>query len=192
MQLKVTRVNIYNPLIHTPTHHAPTHVNIFIMSQCITRILYTTNQQSNKVISHSRTKQLKVILIASLSFQFLSSIVYMSLAHPQKQCIPVHCQNNKTVHPARFGKYDELLQAGYDFVELVAPYDSSMELVESTTPMGDRELPLSWKPSNETAMVKNLLFFIQEISHVFQRNLYKYTINISFSLLKKSIIFLFF
>ena len=90
MQLKVTHVNIYNPLIHTPTHHAPTHVNIFIMSQCITRILYTTNQQSNKVISHSRTKQLKVILIASLSFQFLSSIVYMPLAQPQKQRIPIH------------------------------------------------------------------------------------------------------
>ena len=181
------------------------------MSPCITQTLYTTTEQP-KVISHSRTKQLKVILIASLSFQFLSSIVYMSLAHPQKQCIPVHCQNNKTVHPARFGKYDELLQAGYDFEELAAAHDSSMQLVEIAAPTGDRELPLSRKPSNKTFIIvtnqstlctsyiheihvlfvsfftiqritqKSIIFHPRDFSYGFQHNLYKCTINMSFFL----------
>ena len=40
------------------------------------------------------------------------------------------------MHPACPGKYDELLQTGYDFAELVAAHDSSMELVESAALTG--------------------------------------------------------
>ena len=54
------------------------------------------------------------------------------------------------MHTACPGKYDELLQTGYDFAELVAAHDSPMELVESAAPTGDHELPLSQKPSNKT------------------------------------------
>jgi len=57
------------------------------------------------------------------------------------------------VHPASPGKYDKLLQDGYDFVELVAAHDNSMELVEMAALMDDRELPLSRKPSNKTFII---------------------------------------
>ena len=57
------------------------------------------------------------------------------------------------MHPARPDKYDELLQAGYDFADLVVAHDSSMELVEIAAPTGDYELPLSRKPSNKTFII---------------------------------------
>ena len=128
----LTLISIHHVTMHYSAHKTATHSHY-------TPLL--SNQKSSP--THVNIQQSKVILMALLSFQFLSSIVYMPLAQPQKQRILVHCQKNKAVHPARPGKYDELLQAGYDFVELVATHDSSMELVESTTPMGDRELPLS-------------------------------------------------
>ena len=119
------------------------------------------------------------------------------------------------MHPARPGKYDELLQAGYDFAELVAAHDSSMELVEIAAPTGDYELPLSRKPSNKTFIIvtiqstlctsyiheihvlfiffftdqritqKSIIFHTIDFSYGFQHNLYKCTINMSFSYIKK-------
>ena len=62
-------------------------------------------------------------------------------------------EKNEAVHSACPVKYDELLQAGYDFVELVAVHGSSMELVEIAALMDDRELPLSRKPSNKTFII---------------------------------------
>ena len=56
------------------------------------------------------------------------------------------------MHPARPGKYDEIHQAGYYFVELVAAHDSSKELVEIAAPTGDREL-FPWKLSNKTFII---------------------------------------
>ena len=64
----------------------------------------------------------------------------MPLAHYQMWRIPVNYQKNEAVHPTRPGKYEKLLQAGYDFAELVAVHDSSMELVEIAAPTGNREL----------------------------------------------------
>ena len=123
------------------------------------------------------------------------------------------------MHPARPGKYDEIHQAGYYFVELVAAHDSSKELVEIAAPTGDRELPLSRKSSNKTFIIvtiqstsctsyihemhvlfiyffskqritqKSISFRPSDFSYGFQHNLYKCKINMSFSLLKKSIIF---
>jgi len=116
------------------------------------------------------------------------------------------------VHPARPGKYDELLQAGYDFAELVAAHDSYMELVEIAASTGDCELPLSRKPSNKTFIIvtiqstlctsyiheihvlfvsfftiqritqKSIIFHPRDFSYGFQHNLYKCTINMSFFL----------
>ena len=67
----------------------------------------------------------------------------MPLAHYQMWRIPVNYQKNEAVHPARPGKYDEILQAEYDFVELV----------EITAPTGNRELPLSRKSFNGTFII---------------------------------------
>ena len=50
------------------------------------------------------------------------------------------------MHPACPGKYDELLQIGYNFAELVAAHDSSMELVESAALTGNRELRVAPLP----------------------------------------------
>ena len=107
------------------------------------------------------------------------------------------------MHPARPGKYDEIHQAGYYFVELVAAHDSSKELVEIAAPTGDRELPLSRKPSNKTFIIvtnqstlctsyihaihvlfvsfftnqritqKSIIFHPRDFSCDFQHNLYK-------------------
>uniref|UniRef100_A0ACD5YCW2 Uncharacterized protein n=1 Tax=Avena sativa TaxID=4498 RepID=A0ACD5YCW2_AVESA len=56
------------------------------------------------------------------------------------------------------GKYSELLKAGTNFTALVAAHDSSMELVESTTPAtqkGDRQLPISHQPSGKSSTSSN-------------------------------------
>lgn len=39
------------------------------------------------------------------------------------------------------GKYQELLESGLDFGELVAAYETSMELVEVSTPISDKNIP---------------------------------------------------
>ena len=74
----------------------------------------------------------------------------MPLAHPRNRAFLSTVRKNEAVHPTRPGKYEKLLQAVYDFAELVAVHDSSMELVESAAPTGDHELPLSQKPYNKT------------------------------------------
>ena len=135
----------------------------------------------------------------------------MPLAHYQMWRIPVNYQKNEAVHPTRPGKYDEIHQAGYYFVELVAAHDSSKELVEIAAPTGDRELPLSRKSSNKTFIIvtiqstpctsyihemhvlfvsffcnpritqKSIIFHPIDFSYGFQHNLYKCTINQRFS-----------
>ena len=81
--------------------------------------------------------------MVSLSFKFLSSIVYIyaTCSTPEAAHYCSLSAKNEAVHSACPVKYDELLQAGYDFVELVAVHGSSMELVEIAALMDDRELP---------------------------------------------------
>uniref|UniRef100_A0ACD5Y4A7 Uncharacterized protein n=1 Tax=Avena sativa TaxID=4498 RepID=A0ACD5Y4A7_AVESA len=56
------------------------------------------------------------------------------------------------------GKYSELLKAGTNFTALVAAHESSMKLVESTTPVtqkGDSQLPISHQPSGKSSTSSN-------------------------------------
>ena len=75
------------------------------------------------------------------------------MLNPRSSALLFTVRKNEAVHSACPVKYDELLQAGYDFVELVAVHGSSMELVEMAALMDDRELPLSRKPSNKTFII---------------------------------------
>ena len=75
----------------------------------------------------------------------------MSLAHRYKQHI-VHCQKKKLSSASSLLRQVWRASSSRSaMISLVAAHDSSMELVQSSAPTGDRELPLSRKPSNKTA-----------------------------------------